>query len=160
MRTRIDAVTELLRGRGSGPAAIDSARPALVSSPQHREAQTTREAALLAASPFVCGVLLTIQGRLDATAARRLLDLAQASLSPSPRTLVVDLTATTCLDEFGRAALRRIIRQAERRGTAVYLAANPRAQRELGNIAKASPRFRIVPRKRIALAAAIAASAL
>ena len=131
----------------------------LGSTQQHREAQTTREATRLMASPFACGVLLTIQGRLDATAARRLLDLAQATLPPSPAALVVDLTTTTGLDAFGRAVLRRIIRHAGRRGTAVYLAAKPRTQRELGSIAEGAAHPRIVPRKRVAIAAAIAASA-
>jgi len=154
-------VTELLRdSRSIGPPEADSARRAPASSQQRREAPTAPETALLAATPFAYGILLTIQGRLDATAARRLLDLGQAALSPSAAALVVDLTAVTSLDTFGRAALRRIIRRAGRRGTPVYLVAKPRAQREFGDLAKATTRFRIVPKQRVALAAAIAGSAL
>ena len=117
------------------------------------------EAAHLEASAFASGSLLSIQGRLDVGAARRLLDIAQGALSTSPAALVVDLSAATSLDAFGRAAIRRVIRRAGRRGTAVYLVANPRMQQELGDASTAATRFRVVSKRRIALAAAIAASA-
>jgi anti-anti-sigma regulatory factor len=118
-----------------------------------------REAARLEASAFARGSLLSIQGRLDVGAARRLLDIAQGALSASPAALVIDLTAATSLDAFGRAALRRVIRRAGRRGTVVYLVANPGMQHELGDVSSATARSRVVSKRRIALAAAIAASA-
>ena len=78
-------MTELHHGSRTGRAATEHARPTLGSTQRCRETLTTGEPALLAASPFACGTLLTVQGRLDATAARRLLDLAQATQSPSQR---------------------------------------------------------------------------
>ena len=113
----------------------------------------------LDASPFASGVLLSIDGRLDVAAARRLLDIAQGALSASPAALVLDMTAVTSLDAFGRAALRRVIRRAGRRGTAVYLVANPGMQQELDDFSTVTARSRVVSKRRIALAAAIAGSA-
>ena len=155
-----DAVTELLaipRSVSPPTTEVPAAHPPVCSRTASRG--WSREAAHLEASPFASGSLLSIQGRLDVGAARRLLDIAQGALSASPAALVVDLTAATSLDAFGRAALRRVIRRAGRRGTVVYLVANPSMQQELGDVTTATARSRVVSKRRIALAAAIAASA-
>ena len=83
---------------------------------------------------------------------------ARAALAVSAGSLVVDLNATTSFDALGLHALRRVLELAKRARTSVVLVAQSAVPKKLADLAAQPHPCRIVPTRRVALAAAIAAS--
>ena len=92
---------------------------------------------------------------MDARSARSFLDAVTAVAAKAP-VVVVDLDGVTTLDAFGRAALRRIARQAVKKTLLVVAEATTRQR--LGELGRLLDGGRLVPSRRVAQAAAIAAT--
>src|SRR5215218_2991976 len=107
--------------------------------------------------PIAYGQMIVVGGALDARGASALLDAVSAFRDEQP-VVVLDLNGATTIDAFGRAALRRIGQQATRLQQTVLVVAESATRQRMGDIGRLLDTPRLVSSRRIALAAAIAAS--
>ena len=108
--------------------------------------------------PVSHGELLAVHGPLVARSAHAVLDAVGLICEEAGPSVVIDFSATTTLDEFGRAALRRAGRELASSGKAVFVIADAETHQRLGEIAALVNARRVLRSRRQAVAAVIAAS--
>ena len=123
-----------------------------------RDAAGARHRAAVDRSSIAFGALVAVSGSLDGRVAVSLVAEARAALAASAGSLVIDLDATTSFDALGLHALRRVLELAKRARTSVVLVAQSAVPKKLADLAAQPHACRMVPTRRVALAAAIAAS--